>query len=133
MLAQLFAAPRKALAPILATFVILTAVLACSSGSSQKCIALVTYEGTSYQGSDATREKAIRNACNNYCRDGDSEYDAMYRVWVVSPAGRAAGQPSKHEAIFKDSKLMDFVTVTCANKCVAWTNDGTARLDAKCE
>ena len=114
--------------------ILLSAFLACSRGSSsQKCIALVTYDGTTYQGSDATKEKATSNACNFYCRDGDSEYDAMYSVWVVSPAGRAAGQPSKHDAIFKDSKLMEFVTVTCANRCLAWTRDGTARLETKCE
>jgi hypothetical protein len=124
---------RNTLVSSLALLVFFAAVLACRSSSSTKCSALVTYEGTTYQGSDAEKEKAISNACNNYCRDADAEYDAMYRVWVVSPAGRAAGQPSKHDAIFKDSKLMDFVTITCSNRCVAWTRDGTARLDTKCE
>jgi hypothetical protein len=28
---------------------------------------------------------------------------------------------------------MDYVTVTCANKCVAWPKDGKAKVETKCD
>lgn len=82
---------------------------------------------------DAKQDKATSNACNKYCRDADPGYEAMYRIWLDSPAGRAAGRPSREEAIFKDKRLLDYVTITCANKCVAWTRDGTAKVETKCD
>ena len=68
---------------------------------------------------DKTAEAAKLNACNNYCRDADPEFDAMYRIWLDSPKGKAAGSPSKQESIFKDKDLLVYVTETCAKKCVA--------------
>jgi hypothetical protein len=55
------------------------------------------------------------------------------RIWLDSAAGRAAGRPSKQEAIFKEKRLMDYVTVTCANKCVGWVKDGKAKIETKCD
>lgn len=118
---------------LMALLVLLAVALACSSGSAPKCTATLTYEGRTYTGADATKEKATSNACNKYCRADDPEYDAMYRIWADSPAGRAAGRPSKEEAIFKDKKLLDYVTITCANKCVGWTKDGKAKVETKCD
>ena len=57
----------------------------------------------------------------------------MYGIWLDSPAGKAAGRPSKEEAIFKDKKLMDYVTVTCANQCLAQIKDGKAKVETKCD
>jgi hypothetical protein len=28
---------------------------------------------------------------------------------------------------------MDYVTVTCANKCVGWVKDGKAKIETKCD
>ena len=117
---------------LLGLFLLLTALLACSFGS-KKCTATLTYQGKTYEGIDAKKEKAISNACNKYCRDDDPEYDAMYRIWLDSPAGRSAGQPSKQEAIYKSDRLLDFVTITCANRCVAWTRSATAKVTTNCD
>ncbi len=116
----------------LALLLLLAAVLACSSGSAQKCTATLSYEGRTFVGEDTSTEKATHNACNKYCREADPGYEAMYGVWLDSPAGKAAGRPSKEEAIFKDKKLMDYVTVTCANECLAKIKDGKAKAEAKC-
>ncbi len=51
----------------------------------------------------------------------------MYRIWLDSPKGKAAGSPSKQESIFKDKDLLVYVTETCAKKCVAAMNP-----EAKC-
>jgi len=115
----------------LAALLFFAALLACSLGS-KKCTATLTYQGKTYEGIDAKKEKAISNACNKYCRDDDPEYDAMYRIWLDSPAGRSAGRPSKQEAIYKSDRLLDFVTITCANRCVAWTQNGSAKVTTDC-
>ncbi|MFN2578737.1 MAG: hypothetical protein ABR607_13725 [Pyrinomonadaceae bacterium] len=113
---------------------LLAAVLACSSGSSaKKCTATLTNDGKTFAGEGASTGEATRFACNKYCREADPGYEAMYGVWLDSPAGKAAGRPSKEEAIFKDKKLMDYVTVTCANECLAKVRDGKAKVDSKCE
>ncbi len=118
--------------PFLALLFLLIAVLACSSGSARKCTSTLTNEGRTFVGEDASEDKATRNACNKYCREADPGYEAMYGVWLDSPAGKAAGRPSKEEAIFKDKKLMDYVTVTCANECLAKIKDGKAKAETKC-
>jgi len=124
---------RNRLNLLLASFFLLAAVLACSSGSAKKCTATITLDGRTFVGEDAAEEKATRNACNKYCREADPGYEAMYGVWLDSPAGKAAGRPSKEEAIFKDKKLMDYVTVTCANECLAKIKDGKGKVATKCE
>lgn len=118
------------LLPLLFLF---AAVLACSSGSAKKCTATLALDGRTFIGEDVAEEKATHNACNKYCREADPGYEAMYGVWLDSPAGKAAGRPSKEEAIFKDKKLMDYVTVTCANECLAKIKDGKGKVETKCE
>ncbi|MEK6336056.1 MAG: hypothetical protein AABM67_14090 [Acidobacteriota bacterium] len=117
---------------LLTILLLVFAVLACSF-SGKKCTTTLTYQGRTYEGADAKQDKATSNACNKYCRDDDPEYEAMYRIWLDSPAGRAAGRPSKEEAIFKDKRLLDYVTITCAEKCVAWTREGKAKAETKCD
>ena len=124
---------RNALNLLLSSLILLAAVLACSSGSAKKCTATLTLDGRTFVGEDAAEEKATHNACNKYCREADPGYEAMYGVWLDSPAGKAAGRPSKEEAIFKDKKLMDYATVTCANECLAKIKDGKGRVETKCD
>ena len=131
-------AQKRSLKPNLVAFapallLLLAVVLACSSGSAQKCTATLTNEGKTFTGEDALPEKATSNACNKYCREADPGYEAMYGVWLDSAAGKAAGRPSKQEAIFKDKKLMDYVTVTCANECLAKIKDGKAKVETNCK
>ena len=97
--------PRNRGGFFLTSLLILAAVLACSSGSAKKCTATLTYEGKTFTGEDASGDKATRFACNKYCREADPGYEAMYGIWLDSPAGKAAGRPSKEEAIFKDKKV----------------------------
>ncbi len=113
--------------------ILLAALIACNSGSTKKCTATLTNNGKTFVGEDSSEDKATRNACNKYCREADAGYEAMYGVWLDSPAGKAAGHPSKEEAIFKDKKLMDYVTVTCANECLAKIKDGKAKAETKCD
>ena len=99
-------------------------VLGCS-GSGADCVGTVSYQGKTFEGKAKTADEAKLNACNNYCRDADPEYDAMYRIWLDSPKGKAAGSPSRQEAIFKDKDLLNYVTETCAKKCAATMNPQT--------
>ena len=118
----------------LSLLLLLAAVIACSSGSSaKKCTATLTNDGKTFVGEGSSTDDATRFACNKYCREADPGYEAMYGVWLDSPAGKAAGRPSKEEAIYKDKKLMDYVTVTCANECLAKVKDGKAKAETKCE
>ena len=118
----------------LSLLLVLAAVIACSSGSSaKKCTATLTNDGKTFVGEGSSTDDATRFACNKYCREADPGYEAMYGVWLDSPAGKAAGRPSKEEAIFKDKKLMDYVTVTCANECLTKIKDGKAKTETKCE
>lgn len=123
---------RNGLNLMSALLFILIAVLACSSGSAKKCTATLNYEGRTFVGDATSTDDATRNACNKYCREADPGYEAMYGVWLDSPAGKAAGRPSKEEAIFKDKKLMDYVTVTCANECLSKIKDGKAKAETNC-
>jgi len=109
------------LSSVLMAIALLTIGAACG-GRGADCTGKVIYEGKTFEGKDKTAEKAKLNACNNYCRDADPQFDAMYRIWLDSPKGKAAGSPSKQESIFKDVDLMKFVTETCANKCAASMN-----------
>ena len=113
---------------VIATTLIIGVVLGCGGGSSDACVGTVAYQGKTFEGKAKTADEAKGNACNNYCRDAYPEYDAMYRIWLDSPKGKAAGSPSKQEAIFKDETLMKFVTETCSKRCVATMNP-----DAKCK
>ena len=116
----------------LALTLLLAVVLACSRGSSSKCTATLTYQGKTYTGV-GKKDEAVSFACNKYCREDDPEYEAMYGIWLDSAEGRAAGRPSKEEAIYKSKRLLDFVTITCANRCVGWTKDGRAKAETKCD
>lgn len=122
--------PRNGVGLCLALFLMFAAVLACSRGS--KCTATLTYEGKTYTGM-GKKDDAVSFACNKYCIADDSEYDAMYRIWLDSAEAQAAGRPSKDKATYKSKRLLDFVTITCANRCVGWTKSGRAQAETKCE
>ncbi len=119
--------PLKNLISFAATATLLVLVSIGCGGSGVECVGTVQYQGKTFEGKDKTAEAAKLNACNSYCRDADPEFDAMYRIWLDSPKGKAAGSPSKQESIFKDKDLLAYVTETCAKKCAATMNP-----EAKC-
>ncbi len=94
-------------------------VIGCGGSASDACVGKVTYESKTFEGKGKNAEEAASNACNNYCRDADPEFDVRYRIWLDSPKGKAARSPSKQESIFKDKDLMNYVTESCSKKCVA--------------
>jgi len=124
---------KEKLAVVFSLLILTVCVFACGGGSSSGCSATLNYEGEKFTGEGKSEDEAKRFACNKYCREADPEYDAMYRIWLDSPAGKNAGKPSKEEAIFKDKKLMDFVTATCANKCLDNIKSGKFKAESSCK
>jgi hypothetical protein len=124
--------PLRRIAPAVVAVTLLFAfLLACSRGSD-KCTATLTYQGKTYQGI-GKKDEAVSFACNKYCLADDPEYDAMYQLWLTTPEARVKGSPSKDKAIYESKRLLDFVTVTCANRCVGWTRSGKASAETKCD
>ena len=110
-------------------------VIACRSSSSDNtnCTGEVTYEGRTFTSGQAENaENAQQFACNKYCLEADPEFDAHYGIWLESPKGEAAGRPPKKEAIYKDADLMNYLTKTCAAKCVASVKEGKLKGGTKC-
>ena len=119
---------------LIAGLLLLSAVIACRSSSSDStsCTGVVSYEGKTFTGQGKNAEEAQQFACNKYCLEADAEFDAHYGIWLESPQGRAAGRPSKQEAIYKDSELMNYLTKSCAAKCVASVKEGKLKGESKC-
>jgi len=121
---------------LVAGLLLLSVVIACRSSSSSdnaSCTGEVTYEGKTFTGGPAeTAENAQKFACNKYCLEADPEFDAHYGIWLESPKGEAAGRPPKKEAIYKDADLMNYLTKTCAAKCVASVKEGKLKGETKC-
>src|ERR1700682_4630811 len=112
---------------LVAGLLLLTAVIACRSSSSSdnaSCTGEVSYEGKTFSGQGKNAEEAQQFACNKYCLEADPEFDAHYGIWLEAPKGEAAGRPPKKEAIYKDADLMNYLTKTCAAKCVASVKEG---------
>lgn len=106
--------------------------LGCGLGRGKTCTGELSRAGRTFTGEAKTESEAKLFACNKYCRDVDPEYDAMYRIWLESPRGQKAGRPSKEEAIFEDKRLLDYVTITCANRCVREAEAGTGKMAVSC-
>jgi len=116
---------------LIVALMFLAVVFGCRS-SSPKCTGEVDYEGRVFTGAGKNTEEAQQFACNKYCLEVDSVVDARYRIWLDSPKGRAAGRPSKQESLYKDKDLLDYVTLTCAPKCVNSVKAGQLKGSTKC-
>lgn len=116
---------------LIAGLMLALALLACRS-TSRPCTGEVTYEGQTFTGKGKDADEAQQNGCNKYCLEADPEFDARYRIWLDSPKGRAAGRPAKKESIYKDSSLLDYVTITCQKRCVARVKAGELKGESKC-
>lgn len=119
---------------LLVCLMVFAFALGCKfGGSGQSCTGVLTYEGQTFEGRADNEKQAKLNACNKYCLEADPEFDARYRIWLDSPKGQKAGRPSKKESIYKDKDLLDFVTITCANKCVDNAGKGKTKLEVNCK
>ena len=112
---------------------VLLLMLACSGAGGTECIGSVVYNGQTYQPESGVSDAdtAQRLACNQYCLEADPEYEAMHAIWADSPRGEPG--VSKEEAIYKDDDLMNFVTHTCANRCVADVAAGRLEGSVTCQ
>ncbi|HMS40021.1 MAG TPA: hypothetical protein PKE69_07345 [Pyrinomonadaceae bacterium] len=115
----------------LVTVVLLLAVLSCSS-SKTPCTGEVIADGKTFSGKGKDADEAQRNSCNLYCLEADQEVDARYRIWLDSPKSKEVKNPTKKEYMYHDKSFLDFVTVTCMNKCLAKLKDGSFKGQAKC-
>lgn len=113
--------------------IFLFVVLACSSASKTPCTGEVVADGKSFSGKGKDADEAQRNSCNLYCLEADSEVDARYRIWLDSPKSKEVKNPTKKEAMYRDKTFLDYVTVTCMNKCMSKLKDGSFKGAAKCE
>lgn len=130
-LSQACAWQRISTLPI-AGLLLLSAVLACSSSSGNTCSGEVSFEGRTFTGKGKDAAEAQLHGCNLYCLEADAEVEARYRIWLDSPKGRAAGSLSKKDYMYKDRSFLDYVTLTCAPKCVAKIKDGSMQGKTKC-
>ncbi|HQU84962.1 MAG TPA: hypothetical protein PKY59_17615 [Pyrinomonadaceae bacterium] len=118
---------------ILCVAILLFVSIACSSSADTKCTGEVVADGKSFSGKGKDADEAQRNSCNLYCLEADSEVDARYRIWLDSPKSKEVKNPSKKEAMYRDKTFLDYVTVTCMNKCVGKLKDGSFKGAAKCQ
>lgn len=100
---------------------LLLCLMLCASfvSCSSDCTGEINSGGRTYTAKAKSSEDALRFTCNKYCLDTYAKCDAMYRIWVDSPKGKAAGSPPKMRALSEDKELLDCVTIECANKCIA--------------
>jgi len=103
-------------------------LVSCSS----ECTGEIAAGGKTYTAKAKGAEEAQRLACNKYCLDTDSKCDAMYDIWLNSPKGKAAGSPPKMRALSEDRKLLDCVTIECANRCLAEVKAGSLEGRTNC-
>jgi hypothetical protein len=115
----------------LVTAIFLIAVLSCSSAKTP-CTGEVVANGKTFSGKGKDEAEAQRNSCNIYCLEADEEVDARYRIWLDSPKSKEVKNPTKKEYMYRDKSFLDFVTVTCMNKCLAKLKDGSFKGQAKC-
>ena len=108
------------------------------SADDSKCEGIVKSNGKEYVGKAKDEDQAGLNACNKFCVAEDSEYEAMYRIWLDSDKAKrlekSRGQKvSKEDAVLEDSKLLDYVTKNCAVRCKAEATKGEHTLETKCK
>lgn len=117
---------------VLVAIVFLYGVLSCSS-SDAACTGEVVANGKTFSGKGKDADEAQKHSCNLYCLEADEEVEARYQIWRDSPQGKQSPNTSKKEYMYKDKSFLDFVTVTCMNKCQVKIKDGTFKGQAKCQ
>lgn len=125
---------------LLILLILLGVSLGClgPSADDSKCEGVVKSDGQSFVGRAKDENQAGLNACNKFCLEKDSEFDAMYGIWLTSDQAkdlekRKGRKPTKEDAIYEDKKLLDYVTKNCAVRCVKEANQSKHTLETKCE
>lgn len=107
-------------------------------GSDSRCEGVVKFEGKTYIGKAKDETQAGLNACNKFCLENDSEFDAMYGIWLRSDKAKdlekiKGRKLTKEEAIMEDTRLLDYVTKNCAVRCVRESGKGKHTLGTSCK
>ena len=102
------------------------------------CEGTIEFEDNKYVGAAKDEKQAGLNACNKFCLEHDSEFEAMYGIWLDSPDGKAYAErinrkPTKFESTMENKRLLDYVTKNCAVRCVAEANKGKHTLETSCK
>lgn len=121
------------IASILVSMIFLFVVLSCGSRPETPCTGEVIAEGKSFSGKGKDADEAQKNSCNLYCLEADPEVDARYRIWLDSPKSKEVKNPSKKEYMYRDKTFLDFVLVTCMNKCQTKIKEGGFKSQTKCQ
>lgn len=108
------------------------------SASDSQCGGIIKFDGKTFSGGAKDEKQAALNVCNKFCEETDAEFEAMYGIWLTSDkAERLAKikgrQLDKFEAMMEDEKLLDYVTKTCAPRCVKEANKGKHTLETSCK
>jgi hypothetical protein len=118
---------------ILISMIFLFVILSCSSSVNNPCSGELIGDGKTFNSKGKDADEAQRNSCNLYCLEADPEVDARYRIWLDSPKSKEVKNPSKKEYMYRDKTFLDFVLVTCMNKCQAKIKDGSFKSQTKCQ
>lgn len=126
---------------VLVLLILLGVSLGCmgSGGGAEKCLGTVSHDDKTYKPElpADNKKQAELNACNLYCLETDKEFEGMYKVWLETPGARKIAErkkrtPTKQEALMDDKRLLDYVTLNCAKRCVEGANKGRHSLEVKC-
>lgn len=111
---------------------VLTALILGCSGSGRTCVGEISFDGKTFQGRDADEAQARRNTCSKYCIEGDKGFDRIYQEWLKSPEAKKASATDKWSAMASDKKLGEY-TRQCEQDCLNSHNDGSRKIDVKCQ
>ena len=125
---------------LLILMIMLGVTLGClgPSVADSQCEGTIKINDETFTGAAKVEEQAGLNACNKFCLEKDSEFDAMYGIWLTSDKAKGLAkikrrQLTKFEATMEDGKLLDYVTENCAPRCVKEANKGKHTLETSCK
>ncbi len=122
----------------LGSLILFVTTSGCSTFGKVVCEGIVEVDGEVFKGSAGHRDEAGLNACNKFCLATDKRFEEMYREWLNSPNGKRLTelkkrQPTKEEALTRDKKSLEYLTINCANRCYKGANKGKHTLKISCK
>ncbi len=111
--------------------IIFVLVLGCG-GSRRECTGELTIDGRTHRGIDKDEALAKRNTCAKYCIEGNTEYDAMYRIWLESPRSKNVPVRENKWSALSDPPIKAFVE-KCEAKCLQDAAGGKIKIDVACK
>ena len=79
---------------------------------------------------DKARAQSLRTALKLIEEKG---VEKLFKELIEGLGSKNLNGSDFNTLLGKDKKLMDYVTVTCANECLAKIKDGKAKVETKCE